>query len=360
MSLDHRLRLAVAASVAAVALAASNASAQFPAGFITGFEPPGPTEPVGYATGLLTGQDGWDFSDRMPQVMTAEQLSNELTLAGLNPAQPVHSGNQALLVSKVTTDAEVNPPGGYFVRDTFSGLESENNVIADFWVRPLTSGLGADPSGSPAGNGKLIGERQGNIFIGVMDSSEARATAVRFGVDTTGSNPYENVTERHIDYGSAVSNPWVKSGLLWTADHWYNIRFDMDFTAKTYDFYVDGVQVNADPIRFYNEAATAAVKFFISRGTNQAGAIVDDIMVVAKDDFPTTPGDFDGSGLVDGNDFLLWQQDMTVGSLDDWKANFGASAVAAVGAIPEPASGALALAAILGLCGLRRKAGSRG
>lgn len=83
-------------------------------------------------------------------------------------------------------------------------------------------------------------------------------------------------------------------------------------------------------------------------------------------------GDFDGDNDVDGADFLIWQRglgltgqpDATTGDADDdgdvdandlalWKSHFGGPpAVAAIGAVPEPASlallagGGLAIAAI--------------
>jgi hypothetical protein len=41
------------------------------------------------------------------------------------------------------------------------------------------------------------------------------------------------------------------------------------------------------------------------------------------------PSDFDQDGDVDGEDFLLWQRDPSVGSLADWEANYGLGAVAA-------------------------------
>ena len=56
------------------------------------------------------------------------------------------------------------------------------------------------------------------------------------------------------------------------------------------------------------------------------------------------PGDFNNSGKVDGADFLLWQRNFgqpgyDAASLAQWKANFGSgSAVAAAGAVPEPAA----------------------
>jgi hypothetical protein len=59
-------------------------------------------------------------------------------------------------------------------------------------------------------------------------------------------------------------------------------------------------------------------------------------------------GDFDDDTDVDGNDFLVWQRGLgstfDAGDLADWKANFGASAVTASNAVPEPSGVWLALA----------------
>jgi len=57
-------------------------------------------------------------------------------------------------------------------------------------------------------------------------------------------------------------------------------------------------------------------------------------------------GDFNGDGVIDGQDFVAWQINPTVGSLADWRANYGAQVIAPNGpespiAAPEP--GALAL-----------------
>jgi hypothetical protein len=49
-----------------------------------------------------------------------------------------------------------------------------------------------------------------------------------------------------------------------------------------------------------------------------------------------TPGDFNSDGVVDGRDFLIWQRNQSVGSLADWRANYGAAALSASFAVPEP------------------------
>lgn len=255
-----------------------------PAGMITGFEPSGSpsevTNPTGYQTGSVLFQDGWTGSGNLPRVQTAAEISAELTAAGLNPAGAVRSGNQALLIAKVNQNVESS---GYFAQNVFPVPLTESKVVVDYWARPLGSGLGADPSGVPSGNDKTIGERQGNTFVGIADDAAVRAAAIRFGVDTIGSNPYTNVTERHIDFASASAGSavWVRSGFSWQPDQWYNFKLNLDYDTKTYDFFIDGTKVNAAPIRFYNEASQAATRLFVSRGTNQAGQIVDDVNVRA-------------------------------------------------------------------------------
>lgn len=57
---------------------------------------------------------------------------------------------------------------------------------------------------------------------------------------------------------------------------------------------------------------------------------------------PGPPGDFDGDGAVDGNDFLTWQRNPFLGDLARWKSTFGATTEASgqgnsVG-VPEPAT----------------------
>jgi hypothetical protein len=56
-----------------------------------------------------------------------------------------------------------------------------------------------------------------------------------------------------------------------------------------------------------------------------------DIGAYESDFTSALPGDFDGDGVVNGRDFLAWQRNPSVGSLSDWKANYGTgSLVAAV------------------------------
>ena len=75
------------------------------------------------------------------------------------------------------------------------------------------------------------------------------------------------------------------------------------------------------------------------------GAVIDSFSITEIADFD---GDFDFNGVVDGEDFLLWQRDPSVGSLTDWETNYGmvAPLSASLAAVPEPTTSALALAAL--------------
>jgi hypothetical protein len=87
--------------------------------------------------------------------------------------------------------------------------------------------------------------------------------------------------------------------------------------------------------------------------TGGQSAFFDDFSLMASS---AAPGDYDGNGIVDGNDFLVIQRGF--GSLysstdfDAWKANFGNGA--AVGAVPEPASAGLVLLGVAAVGGVRR------
>jgi hypothetical protein len=93
--------------------------------------------------------------------------------------------------------------------------------------------------------------------------------------------------------------------------------------------------------------------------------LIDNIRVEAITAMPTEDADFDGDGDVDGEDFLIWQRGLGTGDNADgdangdnmvdgadltiWRDQFGPGtpATAAVAAIPEPGTLALAAAAIL-------------
>lgn len=64
---------------------------------------------------------------------------------------------------------------------------------------------------------------------------------------------------------------------------------------------------------------------------------------------PELSGDFDEDGDVDGDDFLFWQRDPSVGSLATWEANYGMVAPLSAASTAVPESHSLALFSLSGL-----------
>jgi hypothetical protein len=75
-------------------------------------------------------------------------------------------------------------------------------------------------------------------------------------------------------------------------------------------------------------------------------------LYILLEEGPTSiDGDFDGNGIVDGFDFLVWQINPGIGNLTDWEANYGfgaTSLTAATSAVPEPSSSLLFAFAVVG------------
>ena len=221
----------------------SSASAQYS----TGFEnPPFVPADINGNPGDISGQDSWTTNQNpsTARVLTATDIATELTNVGLSADMPVHGGAQALLVSGAgLNNATIR---------VISGLEIQNNVVLDVWARPLTGGS------------------TGNIFLTMEDSAGDRAAAFRFGV--VGG-------QQTIDYGTAVANPWLASGALWDSNTWYRLTMSLDYGTKTYDFAINGLQVNSSPISFYTAASDNLSQVRIFRGAGQSGMIVDDLTV---------------------------------------------------------------------------------
>ena len=161
----------------------------------------------------------------------------------MNPANPVHGGTQALMVSGIgASNATIR---------LMPGLETELTVTLEIWARPLTNGS------------------QGNIFLTMEDSAGDRAAAFRFGTAFGAT----------IDYGTNIASVWQPSAVFWTSDNWYRLTLSLDYLNKTYDFAIDGTPVNSAPIPFYNAASDDFRQVRIFRGSGQAGMLVDDLNV---------------------------------------------------------------------------------
>ncbi|HET6410295.1 MAG TPA: PEP-CTERM sorting domain-containing protein [Chthoniobacteraceae bacterium] len=226
----------------------ASAAACLGAAYVTDFESPP------FFSGPINSQDGWTTPSAVEstaRIQTDFEISSYLTNAGITPGVPVHSGVQALLVSGAGASSAT-------IR-AISDLELEQVVRLEVWARPLNNGTS--------------GAAMGNIFLTMEDSSGERAAAFRFG--------FVNGIQT-IDYGTEIAGIWQATGLVWNETTWYRLTLVVDYSQKTYDFLVDGVQVNASPIAFYTSLSDDFRQIRIFRGSNQAGMIIDDLSVVPE------------------------------------------------------------------------------
>jgi hypothetical protein len=174
-------------------------------------------------------------------------------------------------------------------------------------------------------------------------------------------------------------------------DHWYQVAFTL--TASTAELWVSedsgpyvlkdsstGDYIGADGRVLVSEPLGWSVGrgMYNNNPADWANAIIDEVKIsdtaLTASEFeflaPTpSNADFDGNGMVDGRDFLIWQRsqggagDHSVGDAngdntvtgDDlaiWKSQFGSSAVTAV---PEPVSWMLAAAGLIACLRVRKR-----
>jgi PEP-CTERM motif len=86
-------------------------------------------------------------------------------------------------------------------------------------------------------------------------------------------------------------------------------------------------------------------------------------LAVGLGEVTAIPGDHNNDGRVDAADYVVWRKNNIDGQqgYNDWRANFGrtagsGSALDGAAAVPEPASMALVLLALVGVCGACRRA----
>jgi hypothetical protein len=96
-----------------------------------------------YVSGPLKDQDGWvnDFNDNAVRVLTEAEIAAQLTATGRTPGQTVHGGSQALLIT--------GPALATTTIRSITGLESEQNVTLDVWVRGSPARAGCPRRTSP-------------------------------------------------------------------------------------------------------------------------------------------------------------------------------------------------------------------
>ena len=173
----------------------------------------------------------------------------------------------------------------------------------------------------------------------------------------------------------------VKSGSSLTLDpdkdYYVGVSFDLSNQTDGVTFYVKDL-TGGGPMQIVKLGHTltslfdTSAPFWVGTGINpwqrQGEGFVDEVRlsnVVLDPSELLVPdvnnGDFDGNGVVDGDDFVLWQRGgspnpLSQADLAIWEANYGTTPLsAAVAAVPEPASWALVCTVALAATRWRRR-----
>ena len=271
----------------------------------------------------------------------------------------------------------------------------ENNGNAPLGYRLFVGGLSSfDLDNDPAAGDDNKGKSD-NIFVD-KDSGDVLIVESGFndltdGIDTVDRQP--GVLRGHVNYDNAgqieitswdakqILNPTLSTGATglvrgqWTA--WDSVNDQMIFAmpggaadtpAFEMDLFVLDLKVGSPTFGQTTSYLDLddSVNLFLGDGFGDK--------TVAFALVPANDADFDNDGDVDGADLVIWQRGLGANSgatngqgdangdgavngadLAIWKGLFGTPAVAAAGAVPEPATALLALAGLGLAAGARRR-----
>ena len=271
---------------------------------------------------------------------------------------------------------DVDPNGSTIYFSGFGTVAGQDTQIyavpSDGSSAPVSIGLdtsGFDPNIADIDELRLTPDGQTIVFIGDLISDGVDEL---FTVPTTGGAP-TRISQEPVSGGDVQSFQISPDGnsVLYVSDEVVNGTDSLFLTSISGGPNVqvspdptedpNGVPVNGDVVDnvfsgfFYSPDGTQA--FYIS--DLETGANIDRaVYVIDIPDLPTTPGDFNSDGAVDGIDFLIWQQGgspdpLSQSDLTDWETNYGMSA--SVGSVPEPSSVALLTASAFTIALFRRR-----
>jgi hypothetical protein len=218
-------------------------------------------------------------------------------------------------------------------------------------------------------------EEWNNFVFGFSDTAGNISNMLLLQRNPSGMYPQR--TRMQLFHNGLQYNRNYTPGIFAGAFHELVLEYDpnkANTAENPYSFYADGTPiplstsaVNLAPMTTTGGVGPSSIQG-ISWGFWSALGELDRSVLIESMKFETfTPeepsdnGDFNGDGLVDGTDFLMWQRGestngLTAGDLQEWKDNFPLGLTAALAPVPEPASGAiLAVGAAALLLAKRRR-----
>ena len=265
--------------------------------------------------------------------VTASDLSVAATSIEANPGMTVNVTNGAL---NVASDGFYNAIGSSLSVANASTNEGQINAI----------GAGLEFTGGLTNNGDL--NLINTLIVGSVVNTLTSSSTLVGSNSVSGDYTQAAGDALFIDLGGTLAGAFdtLTIGGDATLAGDLNVSLDPGFSLSPGDTF-QIVDVTGSTSGTFNGPTLVGnfggVPLFIDYG--------DGVALIAG-----LPGDFDFDNDVDGDDFLVWQIDPSVGSLSDWETNYGTVVPlsAASAAVPEPTTCTLALAALCLAVGRRR------
>lgn len=214
-----------------------------------------------------------------------------------------------------------------------------------------------------------------NFVFGFSDTDGNISNMLLLQENASGAAPLRDRIQLYHNGAMTARN--VPAGIDTNSFRQLVLEYDPNKTltanVSPYTFKVDGAEillptaaVNMAPMTTTGGQGPSSIQG-ISWGFWFANGALDRSVLIQSMKFetftpalPSNPGDFDHNGVVNGNDFLLWQRGgspnpYASGDLQEWKDNFISGATQLTAAIPEPASVGLAAVALASVFACRRR-----
>ena len=261
----------------------------------------------------------------------------------------ISSGNWFNVGDDGATTAVYNMSGGNAIGDqmTIGQTAGSNGTMNLSGTADVTSNTALR-----VGRGTIPGQQDPNFSKGLLSitGGDVRVNTVDLSVggdESIGVTPAEG-TLSYTSEAGAVSAINVSGNVLLndgSSAGFSELIVDLESSPVAGDvLLVDLASTGTVTGTFMGLAEGAAVPNSGGRTISYAyGADGNDIALVGG---ASVPGDADGDGDVDGQDYLILQRDNPAG-IADWQSNYPTPLTGAISAVPEPASASLVA---LGLC----------
>ncbi len=314
---------------------------------------------AGMFVGNFTDSANWNGDDAQPD---APRVPTDVDRARVDRGGTDMTIDSTLHVNDFLFG--VDEAGQTFTFESGADVTLNTNYFVAFNEGDVDVDIQAGALISVGGNlllGQYDGRSNGNLqmddnditvtIAGLVDVAGTTILGDKYGVDSSGT-PNSSTTSELVDVLLDIT-----TGTLLTS----NILFAPGGDLATYlatntvpgNENTMGVRIGeGGQVVIVGSDATSGMNGLITQGLvftdSSTGSIrvsydgSDTLLRVVLD------GDFNEDGTVDGNDFLLWQQDRSIGLLADWENNYGVTSLwASVATVPEPSSVLLLISTIL-------------